>query len=107
MTDLISWLRHQLDTDEAEALAALPIRSTTSIPDEDYPRAFTAFDRVLRQVQAHRAILDHVAGRLSASESDGGRESADAETDGMASSTLRALASIYSDKDGWKEEWSA
>jgi hypothetical protein len=102
VTDLVAWLRQQLDTDERTAQARL--RDHTQFgPSELDP------DHLLRQVQAHRAILDRY-------------ELARSHPTSLVSSFVRGqdngfwqgleeavkeLVSIYSDRDGWREEWSA
>lgn len=110
MTDLVVWLRTQLDTDQRDAeviLEAIARSRAAGANSTLWDEEEAVARRTLRQVQAHRAILDGIAMRLDPSEPYGGWEHADAETDGMASNTLRALVSIYSDRDGFKEEWSA
>lgn len=138
MTDLVVWLRQQLDTDEQLALAAAEVREGArdwrfrvamdlhtgpeyelhmggrvihaGMPgDEDEPlrraeiqhMAANDPDRALRQVQAHRAILD-----LHERIPGDGINFTLAEQD-RAEEVLKALASIYSDRDGYRTEWSA
>lgn len=137
MSELITWLRAHLDTDERLAQSAIRdpryLRDERTTADDgrwrtrDHPhdecivegagimvydegghtaeqaRHIATHDpaRVLRQVQAHRAILD---------------DHADIPGDGInytlreqerAEDVIKALASMYSDRDGFKEEWSA
>ena len=115
MSDLVVWLRQQLDTDERLARAAgwhrWEVREggdvdavgngkTVVVGALDYDaRHIAEHDpaRVLRQVQAHRAILDLYEqteygdlARLTALED-----------------VMERLVSIYSDRDGYRQEWSA
>ena len=59
------------------------------------------------EVEAKRRILDEIASRLSDPDREYAWLSADAETDGMATSTLLALAQPYAGQPGWREEWRA
>lgn len=110
--DRIAFLRAQLDTDEQAAQAVGP-RSWyfDMIEDEAAPFVDLALnaDRVLRQVQAHRAILDryelslsHPTSQVSSfvrGQDHGFREGLE--------EAVKALLSIYSDRDGYRAEWSA
>lgn len=69
--------------------------------------------RFLRQVQAHRAILaayDDALSRRQYYDRDGEdpwfRGHARGEAEALEG-VIKRLASIYSDRDGYKEEWSA
>lgn len=59
----------------------------------------------LAEVEAKRRILDALAERLDADCEDGGWEAADAETDGMATTTLRLLALPFAGHPDYREEW--
>lgn len=138
MTDLITWLRAQLDTDERMAREATPgrwhwidpggsARSALVAGDmtpagwrvvlraagEVYPSAADAAHieanapaRALRQVQAHRAILERYEDCLARLHDP---EHSTVEAAGQLREyedfVLPALASIYSDRDGYREEW--
>lgn len=120
MNDLISWLRTQLDADE-RAVQAVGPRSWYFDMVEDAAQPFVDLalneSRVLRQVQAHRAILDLHSPRsdyqgrqvceycadLCHSRSGLGCDDPDAP---YPCDTVRLLAGIYSDRDGYKEEWA-
>lgn len=62
--------------------------------------------RVARQVQAHRAILDDYDRALERRRQHPGDVASAADLLSMVR-TIKRLASIYSDRDGYKEEWSA
>lgn len=121
---MITWLRAQLDTDErlAEQSRTLLLIARTercAVPGSDEEATFRHFarhppDRVLRQVQAHRAILDQHWATLT---QVGWHEETEIcntcrYDNGLDSyaypcPTIKALLSIYSDRDGYKEEWSS
>lgn len=126
MEDLMEWLREQINDDERvgrEAGGDPWNRGDRSAMVRDSIGAVVVYDegdpseaqaahiirwnpaRVLREVEAKRQILDHIAGRLDPGESDGGWESVDAETDGMASAVLQLLALPYADRPGYRDEW--
>lgn len=128
MNDLISWLRQQLDTDEQLALAASPgpwrpnaeHDEVLAVDDVRVADGFalsgrqlratvdhiTTHDpaRVLRQVQAHRAILDAYEAEDNGARYGGCGDDCEWKALGYA---VKLLASIYSDRDGYREEWSA
>lgn len=65
-------------------------------------------DRVLRQVQAHRAILDRYEDALARSDDpEYSMPEAWTQAREYEDFVIPALLSIYSDRDGYKEEWSA
>ena len=128
MRDMIEWLRVTLDAVEQEANACIaevgktrsgePYQDGSGVADRDdfpsYPwgsqeheLAFMAGpghpESVLRQVRAHRAILDlHEGADGYCNECAGtmlGRPAPCA--------TLRLLGACYSDRDGFREEWAA
>lgn len=129
MNDLISWLagalaeeeraaeRMEHATDSSEAYSC-PATRDDPLGDLPYGEENCTCNlaarkaRVLRQVQAHRAILD-----FRAEQADGAgynQREGDYEHEAEYSLRLEALdrvvrdlASIYSDRDGYKEEWSA
>lgn len=151
MTEMIEWLRAQLDADERIARAAIhdprygrDERATADdgvwrtrdhahdecvvwgvgimIYDEGGHTAEQASHiathdpaRVLRQVQAHRAILDEWA-KVTQPGMKRPRYSGDAEEwfsghdAGYVKAlefAIKALLSIYSDRDGYNPDWSA
>lgn len=80
------------------------------VPTDILPRVVKHIEahdpaRVLRQVQAHRAILDDLAAVIRDDEglTDFGEGHAGLH---VARRTLRALVSIYSDRDGYRTEWA-
>jgi hypothetical protein len=94
--ELMTWLRQQLDGDERDAQRYLTEVLGTRLERDACFR--------LADIEAKRRILDHIAWRLDPNKPDGGWESADAETDGMASTVLIALAQPYAGLAGWREE---
>ena len=116
MTDLMAWLRAQMDADERPALAAaaryvapdgqaywpLPSVRARFRDADDGIRAglelIASHDpaRVLRQVAAMRAIVDACEYTL------------DYEDYGwpLARDVLRHLATMYADRDGYQPEWA-
>jgi hypothetical protein len=135
MDDLTTWLRAQLDDDERVARAC-PFRDWRTLgPPGTAPtlcgrhgnsnahlaEPVTFHDpksatlahaarwdpaRVLAEIDAKRRIIDAIERRLDRREPDGGWESAGAETDGMADTTLRLLALPYADRPGYRSEWA-
>jgi hypothetical protein len=124
--EMIVWLRQQLDTDERAAREVEGLRKPWYFDMiEDEAHAFIdialSTERVLRQVQAHRAILDALEAaraRSSAEWQNYGRwleNQADLPVpDGPPADAIpglelavKTLLSIYSDRDGWREGWSA
>lgn len=126
---MITWLRAQLDTDERVARAAHvpgPGNWTDGFDrNEECTVGWLAGDRAmdhmeihdpdraLRQVQAHRAILAAAFGHMAKVDGEWGCcHSADAierghcpEQDPADDEIIKALVSIYSNRDGYREEW--
>lgn len=114
MSELITWLRVQLDKDEAEAnkhpdgeddpYIDIEARLAIGYPCEPYLRINKG--RVLAEVAVKRALLD-----LHANDGDphecAGRDSArGAVTDYVTlCATLRLLALPYAGREGWRDEW--
>ena len=95
-TDLVSWLRSQLDTDEQRHSVIM----FSGIDDRRFE---------LRTVAAHRAILDDYAAIKDAAE-----DPADEATSATYAVCLRVLdlpirrlASIYEDRPGFDPSWRA
>lgn len=129
MTGLVEWLTAQLDADEKGAemtwrrLTGRPWTGESPHPterDEEHDLAAMAAARRLRTIAAHRAILG--LHEYSVSEY-GGRRSPDAPLeqvrveycecqcaagvigDTWPCLTLRLLAAIYQDRDGFDPSW--
>lgn len=108
MTDLITWLRAQLDTDALDAPDTHSIDCAVRYGVAGSPGDCDcgAPTRVLRQVQAHRAILDDYARAV---------ERRKQHPDDLASAgallalhgVVKRLLPIYSDRDGYDPDWSA
>lgn len=113
MTDLITWLRAQLDEDERVAQAAL--KRVARWPKAQLPpwevaaiaaarvSAFTLEQlqqfadpaRVLAEVKARRAIIAGYEASYRESDDYPGWEGA-----------VYAIAQPYADRPGWRDEWS-
>lgn len=96
MADIIDFIRAQLDTDEQGIRQAIRTEE------------WGVGERDLRTVQAHRAILD--AYELARSHptslvSSFVRGQDNGFWQGLEEA-VKELVSIYSDRDGYKEEWS-
>jgi hypothetical protein len=135
VTDLMAWLRQQIDEDERVALAVKPLGVTvdmggnelphtflhsrgTYASEDGYPRResdpaaaahFARHDpaRVLAEVAAKRALLDGCEETLA------GGDSWDPQTDGgcseefeLARFVIRQLAQPFAGRPGWREEWA-
>ena len=122
MSDLVTWLRAQLDADERSAMiAAGPIGHNWQADggsvfaehptDEIVDYAGQAAEhiavhdpaRVLRQVAAMRAIVDayeraYHGEQFAETEAQYARRVALEEA-------VEALATMYADRDGYREEW--
>lgn len=123
MTELITWFRAQLDTAERDAYDVHSIDCAIhhSYPDSRIDCDCGWPDRLVRQVQAHRAILEqhqpeegwaHGPGtKMDRGQVCGTCARADRFEELVGAAfpcvTLRLLVSICSDRDGYKEEWSA
>jgi hypothetical protein len=129
----ITWVRDQLNTDERLALTAT--RNSWKVDSwrnehgveflvmADYDQGPPAIAlkseadaahianndpaRVLRQVQAHRAILDEHRPTESAGPCWCCSDKRGDHAENWPCPTVRALISIYSDRDGYRQEWSA
>jgi hypothetical protein len=132
VTDLLAWLRAQVDTDERLALAvedrSAPWNGEWTAPEEGYGvrthNGWTVVSghgqtslppgvavhianhdpaRALREVAAKRAIL--------ASHDPIGTPCDTCSNDWVVvrwpCPTVRAIAAIYTDRPGWREEWTA
>lgn len=102
--DLIAFLRARLDDEqrEAEPLAAQHGEPGTDLLSGDERANVANAVRVLRQVEAHRQIID-LAVRAA------GLSLRDPETYGPTASAysraVREIAAIYSDHPDFREEW--
>lgn len=81
------------------------------VPTDILPRVVKHIEahdpaRVLRQVQAHRAILDDYDRALARRREHRDDVASAADLLSMLR-TVKRLASIYSDRDGYTEEWAA
>lgn len=116
MTDLITWLRAQLDSDERMAHEATGVIAMFTAPRQNGKTVAAMFlrsqtpERLLRQVQAHRAILDRLTETSGAVEA-WNEADLDPYVIGARKRELEVvaqiLASIYSDRDGYDPDWSA
>src|ERR1051326_543591 len=105
MDDLVAWLRAQLDEDERVARWAQRQRAEDGStwwwdePDSESgaEHLISLFnpDRVLREVEAKRGILDDLPNPAEVS-------------DGMwllSDRMIRRLVSVYADRPGYRDEW--
>lgn len=83
--DLVVWLRGVLEDEERAARDEINARQEHGMPA-------TGERQVLRQVEAHRRILDTLV-------HEGGEK--------LFEDIFRLLASIYFDRPGYREEWAA
>lgn len=114
MDELVRWLGEQLDEDEQEAQDALKRATTTRrwiggewVEDTVQPPEWrrSAWDpaRVLREIDAKRAIVEDLAETLRWGERKGPDFQDGAEACGR---TLKRLALPYADRPGYREEWA-
>jgi len=105
---ITSWLRQQLDEDERVAQPAYDFTCGTddyfdvyymAVPLQVHANRWCPA-RVLREVEAHRRIL--AAHRPGSDPCD----AHDASLRTIECETLRLLASIYSDRPGFRQEWA-
>lgn len=94
--DMLAWLRAQLDEDERDARAAGPGRWHA---------------RVLRDIDAHRRIIDHLESRLRmldteivARTSAGNRQALVVAIE-VLESTVRTIGATYDDRPGYRDDW--
>jgi hypothetical protein len=103
--DLVAFLRARLDEDERRARAALPrwdddAMEWQDLGDEVYAHArWHDPARVLREVQADRAILAEYTAVRTLQGLTG------VEKDGYRDWVLRICVAVYSDHEGYREEW--
>jgi hypothetical protein len=115
MSDLVVWFRQQLETDEVEinrhpdgeddGLAGYEAQVETNYPCFPYLRVDKA--TALRQVEAHRAILDEHEGLANGACNTCSEGMFSGEHQVYPCRTIKALASIYSDRNGYRQEWSS
>jgi hypothetical protein len=104
-TSLAAWLLAQIEADEAWARAAAAEGFVFTAPSGGKV-AIVPVGHVLATCAAHRRIVElHVADidpnwDPACSEDDYGLRTPD------ECQELRALASIYADRAGWREEWT-
>jgi hypothetical protein len=117
VTDLITWLRVAIDGREEETRKLLVEAQRVQLTHADpkyigrsqpgwhaWPDAEALCDTALREVQAHRAIVDDYARAM---------ERRKQHPDDMTSAgallalhgVVKRVASIYSGRDGYREEW--
>jgi hypothetical protein len=104
--DLIAFLNARLDEDEAAAKAWLPFGNPDAAAREHIARHDPA--RVLREVQAMRAIL---AAHPHVTQPWGfGCEVCDNDDGNLLCTgwcpTVRALGTFYGDRPGYRQEWA-
>lgn len=102
MDGLVTWLRAQLDADEAAARAAYDEASDYEVVGSDLAELhFVNWkpDRVLRDITAKRAIVDHAerAHELAKVGPSSG--------DGAWFLAVRYLAVAYEDRLGYDDSW--
>jgi hypothetical protein len=107
MDDLVEWLRVQLDLDQAWA-QSLPEQPGSEIYNGEQWVPAPARDRMLREVEATRRILDMCAGWIAEPlVKDWEIDRADElrlQND-VGPTLLRLIALPYSDRPGYQEEW--
>jgi hypothetical protein len=109
VNDLISWLRQQLDATEFDAsdVHSIDCAIRNSYPDARIDCDCGWPERVLRQVQAHRAILDRYADALARGDDpEYSMPEAWTQAREYEDFVIPALVSIYSDRDDYKAEWA-
>ena len=123
MSDLVTWLRAQLDADERIARGARADYFTPEVLLQFSAAGDAAHvvthdpARVLRQVAALRAIValhrhDTVTWAMSGEETIGcvicywGQCDRAGPDDAGWCETLRHLATVYADRDGYQPEWA-
>lgn len=109
---LTDWLTQQLDADEAEINRGRSHNGGGTYANDNYGCLLVDPAHVLAQVAAHRAIVEmHREHYVEWVDVEGDDRFAWSCTsgcdpeDGYPCPTLRALAAIYADRDGWREEW--
>lgn len=105
VTDLVEWLRAQLDDDEGaiNLWADADVFYDTSGDTGDYAQRFDA-DRMLAEVDAKRRIIDECAYWHDKVEA-GEHYPALADRFEVALSVLRLLALPYAEREGYRPEW--
>lgn len=128
--DLVTFLRARLDEREAAAQLAAPWPwklnaerdEVIAEDDELVANVFALSNNQLRNTATHialndpqfvlddiaakRQIVEHIADRLNPEEADDRWEGADAETDGMATFTLCALAAPFASHPDYDPAWA-
>lgn len=127
MSDLTEWLLACIAEDEAvarDALAESNLAAVFESPIIHHESATVAEhvvrhqpSRVLAVCKAHRAIVEHqralaeawetLGDALDRTDDGGGTDDEDEEDDTPLPLVLRALATIYADRPGWREEWAS
>lgn len=106
MDELVAWYRQQLDDDRRAAIHMTRWDDDLlkAIHDPDVRRYVNQVadpETVLADVAAKRAILDSTVGELERL----GNMPPEAHI--MADEVVKALASAYRHRPGWKQEWEA
>lgn len=105
-TTLTQWLNAQLDAEQADAERGRRHNAPGTYANDNYGCLLVDPARVLAQVAAHRAIVE-----LHTAPTSGGQYDPACHVDGYGlpspddCDTLRALATIYADQPGFREEW--
>jgi Family of unknown function (DUF6221) len=109
--DLAAFLAARLDEDEAAAKAAAASGPWYWAEPRTYPQRIAGAEeaahiarhdpgRVLREVAAKRAILS-----VHRPESNGGHAWCGADHEEWPCRTMRHLTAVYSDNEGYRDEW--
>jgi hypothetical protein len=110
MSDLVAWLRAQIDEDERVALAANTEEihwlaeygaSTTSDDSEAHIKRHDPA-RVLAEVAAKRALLEECADTFELNSG----EAVNSESVWLAEAIVKAMAQPLAGRPGWREEWT-
>lgn len=122
MSDLIAWLRAQLDDDERVARAAAdgPARATWTYIEDDraLPYVVSTHPGADRRMVAHPEELEYgphiarhdparVLADIAAKRAILDGHALDTHWCPMGDALLLALAQPYAGRDGWREEWRA
>lgn len=130
MDDLVRWLGAQLDEDAARAMAAggdgwrrqdhpsdtvavydskgEPVVYDEGWPSEAQAEHIAEWDpaRVLREIDAKRKVLAEYEQADRYSRTTWGQSNADQSRARTLGKVVRLLASVYSDRPGYREEWA-
>jgi Family of unknown function (DUF6221) len=107
MSDLVAFLRARLDEDEAVALAIHDVSCDVLLYEEGMPDCNCGYPaRVLREVEAKRAIMDAYEAVLAECATMLGdrRPRTYGEHDGLLLAA-KHLAAVFEDHPGYDEAW--